>query len=134
MDEFIERIRFSDGRFCPKCHVQSVIRHGHQKDGTQRYYCKNCKKTFVITSNSIVSGTRFPLRTWEQFIDCMLNGYSVRKSADICGIHKNTAFVWRHKVLDALQEMAESVKLVGITGMQVPSGQQPNVSPVSSAL
>lgn len=114
MDEFIRQVRFSDGRICPMCRGKDVIRHGHQKDGTQRYYCKDCKKTFVITSNSIASGTRFPLRTWEQFIDCMMNGFSVRKSADICGIHRNTAFAWRHKVLDALQEMADSVELNGI--------------------
>ena len=44
----------------------------------------------------------------------MLNGYSIRKSAEICGMNKDTAFVWRHKILDALQNMADSVKLSGI--------------------
>lgn len=33
----------------------------------------------------------------------MMNGFSVRKSAAICGINKDTAFIWRHKILDALQ-------------------------------
>ena len=44
----------------------------------------------------------------------MMSGLSVRKSAQICEINKDTAFIWRHKILDALQNMASDVKLVGI--------------------
>lgn len=29
-------------------------------------------------------------------------------------MNKDTAFVWRHKILDALQNMVDSVKLSGI--------------------
>ena len=35
----------------------------------------------------------------------MMNGMSIRRSAEICDINKDTSFIWRHKVLDALQEM-----------------------------
>ena len=44
----------------------------------------------------------------------MMDGKSLRKSAKYCGIHKNTAFAWRHKILDVLQNMANSVSLNGI--------------------
>ena len=44
----------------------------------------------------------------------MMNGFTVRKSAEICGISKDTVFIWRHKILDALQNMAASVNLDGI--------------------
>ena len=44
----------------------------------------------------------------------MLNGFSIRKTAAVCGIHRNTAFYWRHKILDALQNMANTVQLNGI--------------------
>lgn len=44
----------------------------------------------------------------------MMNGWTVRRSADECGIHKNTAFRWRHKILDALTNMMNEVKLDGI--------------------
>ncbi|MBR6663423.1 MAG: IS1595 family transposase, partial [Alphaproteobacteria bacterium] len=44
----------------------------------------------------------------------MMGGYSIRKAAEKCGINKSTAFEWRHKILDALQNMDESVKLDGI--------------------
>ncbi len=44
----------------------------------------------------------------------MMYGLSLRKTAIKCGIHRNTAFAWRHKILDALQNMADSVVLNGI--------------------
>jgi transposase-like protein len=44
----------------------------------------------------------------------MMNGLSIRKTAAICGIHRNTAFIWRQKILDALQNMANDVNLEGI--------------------
>lgn len=91
-----------------------MVRNGHRKDGTQRYVCKDCGKSFVIATNSIVSGTRKDLSVWEQYIDCMMNGLSIRKTAVACGIHRNTAFLWRHKILDALQNMADDVTLDGI--------------------
>ena len=61
-----------------------------------------------------MSGTRKDLSVWEKYIDCMMNGLSIRKTAVACGIHRNTAFLWRHKILDALQNMADDVTLEGI--------------------
>ena len=76
--------------------------------------CLSCRKTFNIATNTIVSGTTKDLSVWDKYIDCMMNGLSIRKSAQICGIHISTSFEWRHKILDALQNMADSVKLDGI--------------------
>ena len=115
IEDFVAKERFANGRVCPLCGCIHVVRNGHRKDGTQRYVCKDCGKSFVIATNSIVSGTRKDLSVWEQYIDCMMNGLSIRKTAVACGIHRNTAFLWRHKILDALQNMADDVTLDGIT-------------------
>jgi len=37
----------------------------------------------------------------------MLDGLSIRKSAEECGISLQTSFVWRHKILDALSKKVE---------------------------
>lgn len=111
---FLENERFSAGFVCPVCGDKHIVRFGHRADGSQRYKCKACGKTFVSTSNSIVSGTRKSMSIWEKYIECMMYGLSVRESAVICGIHRNTAFAWRHKVLSALQNMAGAVHLDGI--------------------
>ena len=114
IEDFIAKERFANGRICPLCGGIHVIRNGHRKDGTQRYACKDCCKSFVIATNSIVSSTRKGLPVWEKFIDCMMHGLSIRKTAIACGIHRNTAFLWWHKCLDALQNMADDVTLDGI--------------------
>lgn len=44
----------------------------------------------------------------------MIEKYPLRKCAAICGISLATAFVWRHKILDALQNMMNEVELDGV--------------------
>lgn len=57
IDELATDNRFANGRVCPLCGGVHVVRNGHQADGTQRYLCRDCKKSFVATTNSVVSGT-----------------------------------------------------------------------------
>ena len=114
LEEYVADKRFSNGRICPLCGSTKVVRNGHRKDGTQRFVCKDCKKSFVATSNSVAARTRKDMSVWNKYFQCMMFGASLKESAEFCGIHINTAFVWRHKILDALQEMAEAVVLDGI--------------------
>lgn len=117
IDELATDNRFANGRACPLCGGINVVRNGHQADGTQRYLCRDCKRSFVVTTNSVVSGTRKSLSVWERYICCMMLGLSIRKSAEACGIHRNTAFYWRHKVLDAVRKAFEDARLEGIVEM-----------------
>lgn len=111
--ESITEKRFSSGMFCPHCNSIHIKRNGH-KGNVQRYLCNDCHKTFTIRTNTITTSSKKSFETWNKYIECMMNAYSVRKSAEICEINKDTAFIWRHKILDALQNMATSVKLNGI--------------------
>ena len=88
IEDFVAKERFANGRVCPLCGCIHVVRNGHRKDGTQRYVCKDCGKSFVIATNSIVSGTRKDLSVWEQYIDCMMNGLSIRKCVP-CAVNRN---------------------------------------------
>ncbi len=117
MEEYMTNERFSNGMFCLHCGSIHVVRNGHRSDGTQRYLCRDCRKTFVITSNSIASGTRKDLSVWKRYVSCMMQGLSIRKTAEICGIHRNTAFYWRHKILDAVRSEMDGMVLDGIVEM-----------------
>ena len=92
IEDFVAKERFANGRVCPLCGCIHVVRNGHRKDGTQRYVCKDCGKSFVIATNSIVSGTRKDLSVWEQYIDCMrgFNGVSTK--------YLNNYLVWNNLV------------------------------------
>lgn len=95
--------RFKDGFECPHCVSEHVVRFC-KVNGRQRYRCKNCRKTFTDTTNTVLYRTRKG-DEWITFVDCMFKGYSLRKSAEIVGVTWVTLFYWRHKLLSALNQM-----------------------------
>lgn len=107
--------RFAKGRFCPYCKQKHVVRNGTRPDGTQKYKCEDCGKFFSISSNTILSGTHKGYDVWKRYVRCMVRGSSLRDAGTYCNIHPNTAFKWRHKILDALcTNMGDKVVLDGI--------------------
>ena len=42
---------------------------------------------------------------WPTFASCLIEGKTVRDSAEICGVHPNTAFRWRHRFLRLPREL-----------------------------
>lgn len=43
-----------------------------------------------------------------------MNKFTIRKTAEVCCLNTHTAFNWRHKVLDALQNIQNKVILNGV--------------------
>lgn len=108
-------VRFSSERICPHCGMsgKGVIKNGHFKNGNQRFRCQHCCRAFTVRTKTVYARTRKTTAVWKKFISCMMQAKTIRESAAICGIAKNTAFAWRHKVLDALQKMMEAVNMDG---------------------
>lgn len=114
-NENLTESRFSNGLFCPKCGCTENITKFGFKNGHQRFRCKNCGRIFNEVTNSFLMGTKKNISIWKKYLECMLNHFPIRKSAITCGINKTTAFVWRHKILDALSIKVErEVKLSGV--------------------
>ena len=88
---------------CRKCGSHAILKYGKDKNGKQRYKCKNCNTVFYATSYSVVSKSHYPLSAWKKYIVLLLRGASLAESARECGISIQTAFTWRHKILHALQ-------------------------------
>ena len=98
---------------CIYCGSSHVVKNGIRKDGTQRFLCRDCKKSFLPTSESVTSRTRKSLSVWASYLNCMLDKKTLRETSEECGISMATAFSWRHKILDALHEMNDKVFLDG---------------------
>ena len=98
---------------CPRCQSINVVKNGH-KDNIQRFKCKDCGKTFTFSNNTILFSTKKDLETWKQYCECFLDKKPLRRCAEVCGISLETAFRWRHKILDALRNMQSDVTLKGI--------------------
>jgi len=105
-DAIIEEVRdakFDDGLTCPHCENTYVIRWGKYK-GRQKYKCKSCGKFFNDLTTTPMAYTH-KVDKWLKFMDCMVRGMSLRKSAEVIGgITWVTLFYWRHKVLSALKQ------------------------------
>ena len=98
---------------CPHCHSHNVVKYG-KNGNVQKFKCKDCGKIFSLSTNTILFSTKKDLETWKKFCECMINKFPLLKCAEVCDINLHTAFNWRHKILDALQNMQNNVTLKGI--------------------
>jgi transposase-like protein len=109
----LEESRFSSGLFCPKCGcTEKIIKKGFSVK-KQRYLCHNCSSIFTSTTDSFLSSTKKSLDVWKKYIHCMINSYSLSKSAEECHISIRTSFMWRHKILDSLRK-SDKTELKGV--------------------
>ncbi|MGI4845886.1 MAG: IS1595 family transposase [Janthinobacterium lividum] len=87
---------------CPKCNGRRLHRHGLGR-GVQRYRCCACGKTFSALTGTPLARLRHRGK-WLDYLDGMLEGQSVRKTANRLGVHRNTSFRWRHRFLHLAKE------------------------------
>lgn len=98
----IKKGKFKEDIKCPHCKSIDVIKHGRFND-KQRYKCKDCAKTFNDTTLTPFAYSKKALQKWSKYIEYLIEGYSLRKTAKMVGISLDTAFMWRHKILDAIK-------------------------------
>lgn len=89
------------------------VRNGKTPTGRQKYLNPQTSRSISDTHHSIVHYSKKSYEQWLMFIKCMLYGLSLRKSASEVGISTTTAFAWRHKVIEAMKDYQEVVKLSG---------------------
>ena len=96
---------------CPHCHHPHFTRWG-SASGLQRYRCAECHATFNALTGTPLSHLRHKEK-WLEYTQQLVGGRSVRKSADACGVHRNTTFRWRHRFL-MLPNTQKASTLAGI--------------------
>lgn len=72
---------------CPNCQqAEAVYRHGKATDGTQRYRCTSCRRTFQLQYRHRVHEAG----VWAKITDMALNGSGIRDTARVLGISPQT--------------------------------------------
>ena len=84
-------------RRCPGCACERYYRHG-QANGLQRYRCRACGRTYNDLSGTPLARLRLRDK-WLDYLASVLNSTPVRAAASEVGVHRNTAFRWRHRFL-----------------------------------
>lgn len=87
-----------DGTACPHCNGQRIQKWG-RFSSRQRYRCRNCGRTFSTFTGTALRYLKHPDR-WRRFLWCVDGRLTVRKSAAVLGVDKDTALRWRHRLLD----------------------------------
>ncbi len=89
-------------RRCPRCDGTRHFRHG-QANGLQRYRCRDCGRTFNDLSGTPLARLRMREK-WLDYLATVRNSKPVRTAAAETGVHRNTAFRWRHRFLDRVKQ------------------------------
>lgn len=118
VEEFILSLSEETGniRKCPACNGTDISLYGSyrtDKEKKQKYRCKSCGKVFSVFYNTIIQGCTLSLFEWLRFIDCLYNGYSIKRTAELCNISETTAFQNRLRLFYALSLLDERVVLKG---------------------
>lgn len=95
-ENFINR-RADELHACPHCYSGDVLLWG-KDSGIQRYRCHSCRKTFTALTGTPLAHLR-RRDAWLTYGQALIDGLSVRKAATLSGVHRTTAFRWRHRML-----------------------------------
>ncbi len=74
---------------CPTCKNEAQ-RFGTNRNGSQRFRCVECKKTFSAKPEDRVEGSTIPLAQVEKVLQLLIEGCSVRSAERISGLHRDT--------------------------------------------
>ncbi|WP_166726914.1 IS1595 family transposase [Crenobacter cavernae] len=87
---------------CPHCAGATFCRWGFTDAGGQRYRCRDCGRSFTgLTGTPLCR-----IHDKHQLLanaQCMRDRLSVRAAAKQLGVHRNTAFRWRHLLMPSLE-------------------------------
>jgi len=95
---------------CPRCACTRSHRWGTFSN-RQRFRCLGCRRTFSTFTGTALHYLKRVDR-WDEFCLSMRRLETVRHAAARLGIHRDTAFRWRHRFLATLDH-DESVLLAG---------------------
>ena len=98
---------------CPTCKAEAQ-RFGTNRNGSQRFRCVECKKTFSAKPTDRIEGSYIEMARVEKVLQLLLEGCSVRAIERISGLHRDTIL----RLLVAAGEKCE--KLLGRLIVNVP--------------
>lgn len=88
---------------CPWCESPSFIRKGHNHDGSQRWLCKRCGRTFSASSRGLLASSKLDAVIWGTFVEATLSGQSLRECARACHVCLRTSWFMRMRLCEVME-------------------------------
>jgi len=101
--QHFEQVRWKSKIECPYCASKSK----GKRNKDYRFHCKECKKSFSVTTRTNLHNTRLPLRTWIiafAIITDAKKGISAKQLERNLGVHYETAWTMYMKIRDLMVE------------------------------
>lgn len=87
---------------CPHCGSVATVKSGKTAAGTQRYQCKDCRRTFTLETKTIFSNSNLDEGQWYTLFKGIINRQSLQRIADEMGVSTKTAWYNKHKIQTVL--------------------------------
>ncbi|QSY57585.1 IS1595 family transposase [Bifidobacterium imperatoris] len=97
---------------CPHCGSISIKRNGKTVKGNQRWYCKDCKRTFTANVGRVLGMSKLPVETWMTYVEAFIDQLSLRNCTDKCGVGLRAAWFMRRRIIECIQRYNPSFNAV----------------------
>jgi transposase-like protein len=105
-----EKIRWGKKTVCPFCSSNNI----GTRNKDFRWHCKDCQKTFSVTTGTKLHDTRLPLKTWLHAFCLISNakkGISAKQLERDLGVHYETAWTMSHRIRDLMSIENDGISL-----------------------
>ena len=106
--KWVEEIRWSEGRCCPKCGSTNTYEKANRKP--QPYRCRSCKKFFSVRVGTAFENSPIPLRKWVIAVYLQLTslkGVASMKLHRDLNITQKTAWFMEHRIREAYMSVED---------------------------
>ena len=119
--EFVEKLRWPDGPICPHCGATEPYRLTPKPDSKRParkglFKCRECRKQFTVTVNTIFADSHIPLSKWViaiHLICASKKGMSAHQIHRMLGITYKSAWFMMHRIRYAMTQEPLVSKLDG---------------------
>ena len=123
--------RWPNGLACPRCGSAKFCRLATRR---ATFQCNHCKRQVSLLAGTLCQATKLPLTTWFLAMYCLSqakNGLSALALGRQLGVNNNTAWLLKHKLMQAMLERDHSYCLEGTVqvddaylGGELPGGKR----------
>lgn len=96
---------------CPYCDSVNFKKNGFSNNGIQQYKCKDCKRKFSITTNTIFEDHKIPIKEWLEFCVNIFKFSSTTATARNNKNSPTTSQYWLSKLFLLLEDYQNDLLL-----------------------